>query len=1196
MGKKRRWGIAGLAVLALLAVIAAVLVVPSRDLGTQQVMDALREAVKTLPGASVEWSRVSGNPLSGYVVRDVRIAGPEGEVVRASSIRLRLLLPSLLRGNPLLKSITVRDATLAAEKILDILRARSPSSTEPLSLSSFPVILFEPVRIITETGDFLLNLARLSPGEGSVTVSARGTFLGIPLDMGGSVLDDPSFTVTDAFVRIGEASVSLSGKLSPLELDGAMEGVRLEKIATMRELPLEMKGVVRSSLSVAVSGGGPFVSGEGSLAEGDILGLQAEGTFRWTADGEKLTASLDNGTVFSSPIRGSLSLLFSDELLADLWLTVDGVVPREWTPLFPWLSTWEGAPASLKITLKGPPSGLGGEVAFETPSLRIGELPLSELSCVGTVANGKEFSLSASARWNGTPLTASSRIDLSAPSPLRFHLKTDRLDMKSLGTLYAPKVRLGGTGVLDAAFLVDDGKILSAEGTLTAPKIFALGAEGRGFSLTFSVSPEEIRLPSLFVSFPAGGTVTGKGTVTGFATDQGTMALSGEGKGITGKTVEALLGKKAPVAGSYDLTWRAEGALQNPAVSFVIRGKDTPLSPALPLRNLSVSGGFSGGEVALTAGKALLFGGPVEFTGRGSAGSGTFGLEGRFAGLSVEKMAAEYGLGKEGYGGEAAGTFSLSGSAANPKIAAAFEIPEGAARGIPFSKILGAVEGSLTSLKLSRFSGNLFGASLTLEGELSMAAGTAGTLKGTIHNLDVASVRDALLPSLPVSGQVNGRFSVSMAAGKDPAVTLSVDSPILSLRGTLVENAKVTLESFEKGRGHVTLEGSLGKGPITLEGTLLRKEEGVEFSLKNRGKFELDRAVGGFSSQTAGILRGEADISAHGTFGKGAPSVQGALSSNRVTLYGLEITEVEIPFMWRGDKVSIENGRGASHGGQFSMTAAVDPTTMRWEGRLSVQGVDLHRATASFLQGKGQLTGTADLSISGSGTGGMVGLVFGNGEFSARDGALSGFDAIKTLSKDGTVRFASALSYFSVDGRSLYLMPGTRVTAPIGDPIYRYLFANGSIGIGDSPLDLKCSVDINIKALNALLGALQGILSVEGNPLTDPGFFRNFLSGLVGGISNREFRETSFNLKGSWKSPVLTDLLVAKQQKPVSFPRPTRPGREEQKITVTLEFPVGSGENTTTGTEDQLKQQILDNILRQIVPSGSSEDPYDYMN
>ena len=224
------------------------------------------------------------------------------------------------------------------------------------------------------------------------------------------------------------------------------------------------------------------------------------------------------------------------------------------------------------------------------------------------------------------------------------------------------------------------------------------------------------------------------------------------------------------------------------------------------------------------------------------------------------------------------------------------------------------------------------------------------------------------------------------------------------------------------------------------------------------------------------------------------------------------------------------------------MTATVDPTTMRWEEALRA-GRGSPQATASFLHGKGQLTGTADLSISGSGTGGMVGLVFGNGEFSARDGALSGFDAIKTLSKDGTVRFASALSYFSVDGRSLYLMPGTRVTAPIGDPIYRYLFANGSIGIGDSPLDLKCSVDINIKALNALLGALQGILSVEGNPLTDPGFFRNFLSGLVGGISTGVPGDL-LNLKGSWKSPnSRTPRGKAAEARP--FPV-TRPGRRRR--------------------------------------------------
>lgn len=1197
---KQRWAI-GLLTLALIVIGLAFFVLPRRDIGTDQIVAALRDAVSALPGGSLEVGSVSGNPITGYRVRDITIRGPGGEIARAPVVVLRLLLPSLLRGDPLPKSITVRNGTLSAEKLLAALRARTPSPGKAFSLKNFPVIRFEPVTISTASGDFIMKSARLSPGDGSATVSASGTFLEIPFDIGGSVVDDDALTVTDAFLRAGDTVVALSGALAPLDMKGTMEGLRLERIASAARLNLPLEGSVTSSFSVSAREGQVLLSGEGGLHGGHIAGIDAEGDFHWTANPKTMAVSLHNGRIFSSPAQGSVALAFGGAATrARVTLALEQVALGEWTGLLPWLSTWSGTLSTLKVALEGPMARLGGPVTFEAPALRIGEFPVQAVSGTATLADGASVALAASGQWNGTPLTVRGDIPLGGDAPLTVRLATDRLDIKSAGALYAPGMNLGGTGALDAALTFGTGKSVSAEGTLSAPKIFALGAEARKLKVAFSLADGALSLPSFTLSLPAGGTVTGTGTLSELDKDSGTMTLSGEGKGIRGEAVQALLGKGAKglaLGGAYDLAWKAHGPLREPDVTFSVRGQDAPLSPGLPLRNLAFGGRFGKGRLAVTGGSAALFGGRVEFSGGGSlAKDQAIDVKGRFAGLSVQRIASAQGMNPGEFSGALSGTFSLSGRASDPAVAVTLETNEATVLGVPFAKVRAEAEGTFAALKLTTFSGNVFGAPLVLQGELALAGTASGTLKGTVHGLDIATVRDRFFPSATISGQMNGAFTLTTGAGKPASIVFSADSPILSVYGTLMERVRLSARSTGRHGVHVGLEGSLGRGPIALEGDFVRAEDAVTFTVKNRGTIDLDRAMAGVSSQTTNGVRGGVDLEVRGRLGGGSVQADGTITSESVQIYGITVTNVAVPFTWRGKSVTIANGRGDSHGGKFSVAAEVDPVTMRWNGTLAVRGMDLDKATKGFFGGKGRLSGTADLSVTGSGTGGMVGLIFGNGEFTAKDGALSGFEALDALSKDGTVRFASALSHFSVDGRNIYLMPGSRVTAPVGDKIYRYFSANGSVGFRDTPLDLRCAGDVNIRALNTVLGALQGILSVDGNPLS-PEFFQNLLSGLVGGISNNDFRELTFNLKGTWKDPVLSDLLVMNQRKPVSFPRPTSPGRNEQKITVTLEFPVGEGSNTTKSTEDQVKQQILKNILRQIVPSGSSDDsfsPYDY--
>ncbi|MPN13866.1 hypothetical protein SDC9_161192 [bioreactor metagenome] len=201
---------------------------------------------------------------------------------------------------------------------------------------------------------------------------------------------------------------------------------------------------------------------------------------------------------------------------------------------------------------------------------------------------------------------------------------------------------------------------------------------------------------------------------------------------------------------------------------------------------------------------------------------------------------------------------------------------------------------------------------------------------------------------------------------------------------------------------------------------------------------------------------------------------------------------------------------------------------------------------------------------------------------------------MKKISTSDEIRYRSILANFNVDGKSFYLLPGSRAAAYPDDTIYRYFTASGTVGIGDKSISLKCLGDINLKALNTFLGAIRGLISV-GDNITDPLLLQKFLSGLVGGYSVRDFRETSFTLAGTWNDMKMYDLKVSQpiQSTPIPFDSTFSDEKEKEKvddIKIKLSFPTGEGKDNSLSPGEQVKKQLMENLLKQIIKPGESGD------
>ena len=1181
--------------------LAAALLVFGENAGADFFRSSLEKAAASFPGWRLEADSYSGNPFLGFAARNVRVSYKGEMLARADSLSLSLSLFSLLKGSSGIEKISVSNASLSSAELLAAIRD-TDLPPDPGGMSpGLPVIILAPSRISTPMGILRADILRLTPGRDTVTFEGKGSLLGTKVEIGGSLGSEGQIITADSFLRAGDAAAALSGEIFPdFFLEGAVENLDLEKATALLSLPISIKGVVNSSIAVSRPGGKLLVSGEGEITRGDIEGLLTEGAFMWSADEDKATLSPDGGRVFSSPAAGSLSVFFGPVPLAEIKLSLENVDMEEWTSFFSWLSFGKGRLSSLKADLGGPLDRLSGPVSFKSEKAVLEGFPVTGLAGRLTVADGNRMDLEASGKWLETPFTATAKVtvDEEKRTETLLAIKSEKLDLKSAGGAFAPGLKLSGagTGSLDVKYPFSGSFSLS--GSLSVPKLSVADKNAGKLSAAFTMEGEILKIGSASLSLPGGGTLTAKGSLSGLSGNRPVMAFEGEGKSIPWAFIESLaLTSPSPgLSGSADLRWSANSPLAAPSVEFDLRsGGEAPLSANLPVKAIVLRGRLSAGELAVSEGSGAIWGGNIRLSGKASLGAEkpVLDFKGSFSGVSLSEIAGNMGMPGASSSGSLSGEFAISGKEPQ-SLSLSVRGTDLSAGGVTVKGLTAKAGGAFPRLGLTSFSARILNSELTAEGWIELKKKGKMELSASVTELDLRELTSALFPGAGLGGKINGKAVLKGSMGEALSMNFSGTSPLITLHGLLAEKVKFSFSPDGKGGYSLAAEGKAGESILAAEGRLAFTGRGVEVFLKNSRKIDLGATAAGLSAQAAGIFSGEADFTAAGVFDGKSSLWEGRVTSRKLGFYRSEVENVDLPFAWKEGRITVSRGEADYHGGRAVFSGSADTGAMRWEGELSVKDMDLAKATEKMLGGRGLITGKADLTVKGSGSGGMVGMVFGSGRLSAREGSVSGFDALKTVSDTGAVNFSSVLASFNLDGRNIFLLPGSRVSAPVGDRIYRYFTASGSLGWNDSPLDLKCGGDINVRALNAFLGALQGIISVDGNPLTDPAFLQKFLTGLLGGMSVKDFRETSFNLKGSWDSPVLTDLKVTSAAAPASVPKPNGQGKNETQIKITVEIPTGEGKDTTSSTEDQFKKQILENIMKQIIRPGGEDGPTDH--
>jgi hypothetical protein len=314
-----------------------------------------------------------------------------------------------------------------------------------------------------------------------------------------------------------------------------------------------------------------------------------------------------------------------------------------------------------------------------------------------------------------------------------------------------------------------------------------------------------------------------------------------------------------------------------------------------------------------------------------------------------------------------------------------------------------------------------------------------------------------------------------------------------------------------------------------------------------------------------------------------------------LNVLGMKISDASADFSVYDGFVVMEDSSANAYGGKLKAQLVKDLSLTDWGGQFNVTGADMAAFYKDFApESEGSITGNANFAMRFSGDSRRTNMSDGSGKLEIFDGEVSGFSAAQSLSKltgGKPVRFQSAHFTFSLDGKTVYIIPGSRISAPQEDTVFKYVMLDGNFTT-DKNIDLSCVGNVNIRALNALTAGIQGVLAstfASGSIGDTQDLLQNFLGNTISGFSKNEFRDVSLKIHGHPGDIRFSDVKIASPVKMDTVPEALKnpdgyKNGDPERIQIKVEIPVGPGEShSSESVPGQVGGQLLDQILKGLI-------------
>ena len=1150
--KKKFWTL--LAILLLGGAGLSFFLLQKRDLGTRAVMAELNKSVEAGAHMAIKADTVNGNPLAGFTFTNMDLVSEDGtSVAKTPEVKLEMDKIAILKGKFKVKALSFVGGHFDPLKFAGILghygQGQGDGWTMPMKIN-FDDCLFTLNGSSAHIDDLSIKF-----GDGGLEKGrGHGSFNGLGFDISSTMVRNGDQLKVDnvTFSMPHETTLSFSGTLDreSVNLDGKFSTKDFSFVSTLfpGTRKAHMSGGVDASFSITGTPTNPATYGKVSVSRFSTAGfLFDEGESDWQYGNRVLSFSNMTAKIFGSLVSGKLDIIFQGPLKLNLAMEGKELDVKDWIGPLPWLAFGSGRIDSMDVDLSGSYRRLSGNVSFITSSpTAINDNAFEKLDARIHIKDGKHIRMEGNGIWHGAAVESNGSIDVEKPaSRMDITVETKSLDMHQLEKVYPLVDTLGLHGIVAAK--------ATLAGTTQSPEFSG------------SISSDKVNIKGLTlkdVDFP----FHNKGGYTKIEK----MKFKWQGSSFKGEvTIKDLTGSS--------LDGRI-GLMSNSMKVFNV----------LVLKNMSASASFDGNILNVDSLKAALAGGNLNLSGHIDMGnSSTVDIGGKSSGMNASELASQLGISLHARG-KADSSFSITGPTDNPEISVTLFSSNLDINGLKIESFKTSLKKRDGKLFIKGMKANLGNSHVMSSGTIDLDEGTGNTLdiRTTVDSMDLSSITEHSFPELSVSGTISADVDIKGKL-KSPEFTVTASAGKFSIAGFSFSGLELETLPSEKNSSAIQymLKTYMGESPLEITGTAsLAGDAEPEIDFKGVGKnLDAESFSGKVNGNIKHTVQGTFDLECAGKIRTGKISGKGEIYSPKATVLGYEMNQVNIPFSLGEGRLESKKASAMIYGGTCSMQGFIDPTQKKWGMSLILPGADLSQLSLDFGTLRLANAGKADLQMNLSGVLGKIYLLSGTGTLSVQDGMVGGFDALKSLTKDGILKYRNLNACFNLDGGNVYFLPGSRVSAYSNDNVYKYLSFSGALGGPNTNMNLKCSGRISIKVLSALQGVMQAIVK-SSNGEDRSVLLQDFLSGFMGSYSGSDFRNISFELAGTWNKPVLYSLKVESQETAASaIPYDDDDDDSVQKdIKFKVTFPTGEGTSSSSSAGAQFKQQVMENILKQI--------------
>ncbi len=1185
------------------------------------VNDRVKDAFAGM-GYDLRYASIDGNPFTGVRVRGVAIRQGDVVLAEADEMSLKLNFASLL-SSPKLSSMAFTNLRADYETVLEHLPESTEEDAGPTPLDR---VVLREAAVRTPYG--LLTLDRgyisLSGGYGG---EMRGTWDGRPFEIAVDTRLRNGKTVLDS-LRVEAEGLHLEGGGALLpELDLSLALKRIDLAQLQGYLPAlrsaDLQGVIAGELSIAgppllreLSGEGRLRSKRGVVAGGRYDDLSADLRF---SSGEYRVERLDV-RYLDAPLFASADLRLPEEGGPQIAfkLGVKKLDLAQLSRLDVALAGFDGHLDWGSLVLRGPVDALSGQLVAQLSSVNHALFSMPHMKLRLDLKEGKTVLAEAKGRVFDSPLSASAQVALRKGPSFDGRIALDSLSLEAV-TRAVPQlaeVAPRGTGKLDLRF----------SGTPTDPSLSGIAAFSEvlvsgdhrfeNVHVPFSYTKGVLGLSGLEIGWD-GASVRAEGTVR---TRDAALDLRGSFANLKIAALAAFAPQVAQsgLGGVVSGKWSVGGAAAAPAASltFAIPRLRTPVEA--DIRNVQASLSYADSRLHIERIAASLGGGKLEAEGDVdlpvAGGMPAYEIKGSFRDLDPALLARAASVSAD-VSGDLHGNIRVwSGDGPLPSVRLFFrDAHVRYSNVVDVSGLNGGIELANGNLHFANFRTKLNTGYIRLDGTvenlLSLAAPPRSRggdplaaiplrLSATVASADIGRISRIFSPNAKgYQGILAGSADIR---GTAAAPRFSGGASLLGVRAYGLFLPIIRIQNITGDKNGVNLpniRAIVGRGVIQAKGNLESKEGNWRASVSATGRSVDIRSLAfSLNEDTRRGLSGLLDFDFEGSGWIDAFEGHGSARVPELYAMGLHLTDLKAPFWVSDGFVLVEDSSAKGYGGSLRVQLAKDIKQSDWGGRVRIASMDFSGAMRDFMPGaEGTITGVADAEVRVNGDTRRTSMQDGSGSFELKNGEVIGFSGAAAVSKmlgGKPLRFQSLLLSFSTAGQMVTLLPGSRVSAPPGDPVFKYVNVDGNVDIEKQGIDLSCSGNVNIRALNTFVAGIQGVLDavVASDALNTDELLQNFLGGAITGFSRSEFRDVSLRVHGTPDELKFSNVEVTKPARVETRPDNllSEPGggreRDEERFQLTLEFPVGpGGKSPSEKVEDQVGGQVLEQTLKELI-------------